>query len=143
MSRIGRALHMSYKGSTLSMVIVVFSVMSNMFSPTLSHSKHYINDPKVKVITLFARPSPGEALLPIPKGMNLHAPTLPADSNHSGLELVGSSHSVGSLWRDHAFTNNMVPAGTWYPPMVQSEDGMCGGISGVTGHKRRFSDIML
>ncbi|KAJ6941940.1 hypothetical protein NC652_007881 [Populus alba x Populus x berolinensis] len=60
--------------------------------------------------------------------MNLHASTLPADSNLSGLKLVGSSHSVGSLWRDHAFINNIVLAGTWYPPMVQSEDGMCGGI---------------
>jgi hypothetical protein len=40
-------------------------------------------------------------------------------------------------------TNNMVPAGTWYPPMVQSEDGMCGGIRGATRYKRRFSEMML
>nr|TKS07799.1 hypothetical protein D5086_0000109530 [Populus alba] len=135
MSRIAR--HMSSKSSTHEKVIAVFSVMSILFSPTLSHSKHCINDPKVKVVTLY------QALLPIPKGMKLHASTLPVDSNLSGLKLVGSSHSAGSLWRDHAFTNNMVPAGTWYPPMVQSEDGMCGGISGVTGHKRRFSEMML
>ena len=114
MSRIGIALHMSSKGSTFDILIVVFSAMSILFSPTLSNSKHCIKDPKVKIITLFARPSPEQALLPIPKGMNLHASTLPADSN-----LVGSSHSVGSLWRDHAFTNTMVPAGTWYPPMVR------------------------
>ncbi|KAG5542046.1 hypothetical protein RHGRI_021779 [Rhododendron griersonianum] len=44
--------------------------MSTISSPSLSHSKHLINDPNPKPTTLIANPSPRHPLLPNPNGMN-------------------------------------------------------------------------
>lgn len=64
----GRGLHMASSGTALDWVSPIASVMPISSSPTFSHSKHWIKDPRAKPIIIWARPAPGHALLPILSG---------------------------------------------------------------------------
>ncbi|KAK3019707.1 hypothetical protein RJ639_003941 [Escallonia herrerae] len=88
-----------------------------------------------KATTRFAIPAPGHCLLPIPNGTNLYAPFSPP-SNLSGLKVVGSSHTVGSLCMAHALTSSIVPRGTSNPPTVELADDSCGTRRGIAGNNR-------
>ena len=108
----------------------------------VSHSKHWISEAKVSPTMYMAKPSPGQPLLPDPKGMNLNPSLNPShSSNLSGLNLVGSSHILGSCWMAHKFTNNIVPRGTRKPPTWHSWDDSWGS-SGPAGYSRKASFMM-
>ena len=80
-------------------------------------------------------PTPGHALLPTPNGMNLNPYLSPLVAlTLSGLNLVGSSHSLRSLCMDHAFTNKFVPCGIWNPLIVQFYGETWGNKNGTTGY---------
>ena len=55
--------------------------------------------------------------LPIPKGIKCSdLSSLPASSRkRPGLNVSGSSHTVGSLWTDHRFVMTTVPLGIVKP----------------------------
>ena len=102
--------------------------MSTSSPQTLSHSKHWIRDPKASPIILVAKPSPGQPLLPAPNGKYMNPSLFPSGPwNLSGLNFVGSSHKLGSLCTDRIFTKSMVPRGTRKPPTVHSSDDSWGG----------------
>ena len=132
---IGRALHMASNGTTFGMVIPLPLVMSTISLVTLSHSKHWISDPNVKLTVRWTRPTPRQALLPNPKGINLYGSHSPI-SNLSSLKLVVSSHNSGSLCMAHALTNKIVSRGISYPPIVQSLEEKWGTKKGAAGYNR-------
>lgn len=125
---IGRAEHIGSSGSALGMVIPLLSDISTFSSVTLFQSKHWISDPRVRPSRRRASGAPGQALLPIPNGITGICPPPPPPPpclwNLSGMKLVESCHSSGSLWMAQALTITMVFLGTWNPPMVQSSDDM-------------------
>ncbi|KAF4359642.1 hypothetical protein G4B88_000453 [Cannabis sativa] len=86
---IGRALHITSKGTALGIVTPLPSLISSCSSLILSQSKHWIKHPKVKPTKRWARPDPGQALLPSPNGINLLT-SLPLSSLSSS-NLVGFS----------------------------------------------------
>ncbi|KAF4377577.1 hypothetical protein G4B88_006857 [Cannabis sativa] len=92
---IGRALHIASKGTALGIVTPLPSLISSSSSLILSQSKHWIKHPKVKPTKRWARPDPGQALLPSPNGINLLT-SLPLSSLSSS-NLVGNWAFAGAF----------------------------------------------
>nr|GMD89161.1 unnamed protein product [Ipomoea batatas] len=68
----GRVLQIAVNGEALGIVNPIPSVKSTISLPILSQSKHWINDPKESPTIRNASPSPGQLLLPDPKGIILY-----------------------------------------------------------------------
>ena len=79
-------------------------------------------------------------LLIMPNGIYLNPSISPmVTSNLFGLNLLGSSHSLGFLCMNHAFTNKIVLRCIWNSPTMQSSEGKCGNKNGCGG----FSTLSL
>ena len=136
----GHGVQTASKGLVFAMRNSELEVMSTIFFPTISQSKHWMKAPNAKDITRMAMPAPGHALLTMPNGMNLNYSLSPLiSSNLSTLNLIGSSQSLGSLCMDHAFTNKIVPHGIWNPPTMQSTEEQWGNESGTVEYSRSVS----
>ena len=138
---IGCALHMAFNGINLEKMNPFFSLISISSSPTRFHSKHWINNPKVKLIARIAKASPGQALLPNPNAINLSSS--PSFSSLSGLKLVASLQMWGSLLIDQALINTVAFRGTLYPPIVQSSEDEYGNNKGAGVYNRRVSRMIF
>ncbi|PON82663.1 hypothetical protein TorRG33x02_214390 [Trema orientale] len=127
---------MASNGTALGMVRPGPSVMATSSSLTLSHFfLSYPLSPRSQAQYTLT------SLLPSPNGISLVLLTPPnlssqVLSNLSGLKLSASSQDLGSLCMAQALTNNIVPRGTSYPPMVQLLDK-----NGAAGYSRKVPEI--
>uniref|UniRef100_A0A7C9F8V6 Uncharacterized protein n=1 Tax=Opuntia streptacantha TaxID=393608 RepID=A0A7C9F8V6_OPUST len=102
-----------------------------------------MSDPIVNPTTRIAKLSPGQLLLPAPKGIILNPILCPSTpSNLSGLKLEGTSQILGSFCIAHRFSCNIVPRGTRYPPTTQSSEDSWGTKFGAAGYIRSVSVMM-
>ena len=114
--------------------------MSASSFPTLSPNKilNECNQCQRKFLHGHARTWHG--LLIMPNEMYLNPSLSPlVTSNLFGLNLLGSSHSLGFLCMNYAFTNKIVPHCDWNSPTMQSSKGKCGNKNGCGG----FSTLSL
>jgi len=140
----GRALHIASSCFAFGTVNPGLSVMSTILSPIFCHSKHWRSEPNANPTTFKAKPSPGQLLLPCPKGINLNSYLPPSGlSNLSGLNFVGSRQILGSFWMAHIFTESIVPRGMRNPPTRHSSDDSWGTSNGAGGYIRNVSFRML
>ena len=110
--------------------------------PTISQSKHLINEPNPNPSILMAKASPGHPLRPDPNGISL-SPCFSHSkpSNLSGLNFLGSSQTLGSFCTAHRLRSSIVPRGIRKPPATQSSDDSW-GIMGPAGYMRSVSFMM-
>lgn len=114
-----RGVNMTFNGVTLWSVIPNPSLMSMVSSSPIVKSNWWRRRAIAKCIICCAKRTPGHILLPDPNGMNSKFSPLKSISrpsptrNLSGRNSNGSSHTRGSWWIFHKFTNNRLPAGTW------------------------------
>jgi len=143
-SMLGRGLHIASSGFAFGTVNLGSSVISTILSPIFCHSKHWRSEPNANPTTLRAKPSPGQLLLPCPKGINLNSSPPPSRlSNLSGLNFVGFGQILGSFWMAHIFTESIVPRGMRNPPTRHSSDDSWGISNGAAGYIRNVSFRML
>nr|GMD98033.1 unnamed protein product [Ipomoea batatas] len=115
-------MQLAVNGDALGIVNPSPWVISTISVPILSQSKHWINDPNDSPTIRNASPSPGQLLLPDPKGIILNPSLTPANpSNLSGLNFSGSSQYLGSLWIEYKLIISIVPAGI----RILSTDVLC------------------